>query len=248
MTTFHAAVCSSHRPRNVPKMQQLAGDVELTWYVPEAQEWQYQEMRCKVRPVPGAPPLLVQQRNAVLDDAFALGLPALMLDDDLTSLKQVTDFTETRCTRAPITLQDAVERVYNELLDHGLYLGGISPTANWLYVRDKKHLVKTVAFIRDFYVVRPSSPRCDPGLPFTEDYDFNIQHVVQYGGTVRVDSILPTFGKVSNMGGQVSNRKPGVVEDNRRRLAEKWPQYITWPHPKKGPAEVIYRIDGRNTM
>jgi hypothetical protein len=229
-------------------MEQLCAGLDVHWYVPENQALQYREVGAKVRPLPdGPPPQLVPARNAVLEDAFDAGKVAVMLDDDLRSIAMVGKHTDTRAERTRVNVPFAVRMVLKAMEASELRLGGVSAASNWMYVRDKKHLVKHGAFIRDFYVVKPSTPRFDPELEYSEDYDFNIQHVTEYGGTLRIDTLLPVFDKLVNRGGLQTVRDDAGITASRQRLEAKWPDFITWPHPKKGGTEVVYRIDGKAT-
>lgn len=237
---------SAGRPDNVPALEAMAG-MALSWAVPAGEESAYIDAGAEaVLGVPGALPNICGTRNAVMDMQWGLDPEAavVMLDDDTRAFRLVGWHEGTRARTAKVGLSVVVEHVLAQMEAHpGMRLGGIAPTANWLYVCGGP-TVKTRAFIQSqLVVVKPTHLRYDPDLELSEDYDYWLQHAEEYGGAVRDDLVLIDAVKRTNAGGlQGLDDRASADCASRRRLAAKWPLNVVWPHPRKGEREVLVRF------
>jgi hypothetical protein len=241
-------VVSANRPMNVVSMAKWLDNVayRVRWYVPGSQAGEYKTAGALVRPVEGQVPMKALQLNALLDDAAEGGFDyAINLDDDLALLKQ----TKPQCRNKGehITLQAAIEELCLSLSMHESKLAGPAPTPNLLHVLNKPACVFDRYPAGQFGVHQAPFPfRYDHNLEASEDWDMFLQHVDELGGVVRVNTILAAFTMGKNRGGFQSIERDELDRRNRQKLAEKWPQYVIWPHPKRGPLDIEVRVNGHS--
>ncbi len=240
------AIVSANRPHQVARIQS-----KLNWYEPplwvvpgwQINDYRFQGMKRSMAndcPLPN----ITAGRNAVLDFAFGHEYQAVcFVDDDLKSLRQVTDWEGTHAKAQTVGIEIAVTHLLAAMEQYPNYrLGGLAPTVNWLFVCGGER-IKTRAFVQsNFAIVKRTSLRYDPAMELSEDYDYCLQHIAKYGGIVRDDLILSGFDKLTNTGGLQSlpNRDQMIVE-SRKGLHEKWPTVVRWPHPKAGDREVLVK-------
>lgn len=240
------AIVSANRAHQVARMQ-----AKLNWYEPpmwvipgwQLNDYRFQGSRRNMEN--NAPlPNITAGRNKVLDFAFGHDYEAVcFIDDDLQSLREVTEWKGTHAKAHTIQIEVAIAHLLKVMEGYPSFrLGGIAPTVNWLFVCNGGR-VKTRAFVQsNFAIVKRTDLRYDPAMELSEDYDYCLQHTAEYGGIVRDDLVLSGFAKKTNSGGLQSlpNRDAMIVE-SRRDLHEKWPQVVRWPHPKAGDREVLVK-------
>lgn len=243
------ACVSAGRPHQVARMEAMCEwPGGLTWVVPKGQGEDYKFQGAQqVISVEGDLPNICGQRNVLLDWAFDQGIEALAITDDDTKQFRYVEWHEgtrarTRKTNLPFVvdhLLTAMEGVPEARL------GGIAPTANWLYVCNGPR-VKTRAFVQgNFTLIKNTPLRYDPDQELSEDYDYCLMHLHEYGVVCRDDLILGDYTKLTNSGGlQDLPDRAAANAASRRRLKAKWPKVVTHPHPKKGDVEVL--IDWKN--
>jgi hypothetical protein len=230
----------------VARIEALAGWKDrILWVVPKGQaaDYRFQGATTCIE-VRGSRPNICGSRNAVLDIAFQQNRPAVVfLDDDTKNLRYVYEYEGTHAKQEKVTVAFAVEHLLRCMDEHpNAKLGGIGPTANWLYVCGGER-IKTRAFIQsNFALVKRTHLRYDSDLELSEDYDYCIQHLETYGSIVRDDLILGDYQKRTNAGGlqSLANREAADIA-SRARLHRRWPEYVTWPHPKAGTREVLVK-------
>jgi len=213
----YIGVISHKRPKNVPKMEELCGP--FTWYVGAGEAEAYIDAGAERVVESGG---LCRSRNAILDDAFALDLPAIELSDDLRKLEIATAAKE----KHDATLDDAVRLMFAAMDSTGSRLVGVAPTSNAFFFNPNKP-VHTVAFVvGDLIAVRPTPLRFDEELRLKEDYDYTLQHVVKYGVIARCNSVLATFAHKTNKGGACDYRTTELEQQTIQQLRVKWPGLI----------------------
>lgn len=226
-------VVSSSRPLNVAKMQRAVGDLAVVWYVEEWEAGEYRRAGAEVREVERPYPA---NRNAALDDAFDAGETAIVTDDDLTGCYRLVVDGDKKLAE-PVEFGEMISEIEEHL--GTARLGGVAPTPNAFYARDR---VLDFGFVSaKLNVVLPSSPRYDETLRLKADYDFTLQHVEAYGAVARCDWLLPRYGSVTNRGGCQQYRSDDLARECAATLAARWPDSVVWPHPRRGDREILLR-------
>ncbi len=228
--TAYVGIVSSGRAKNVVKMSEYAPDA--VWYVGHGEGDDYTAAGARRVIESGS---LIDSRNAILEDAFALGRPAVQLSDDLTRLRIVTNDGKA----IPIPFDEAIGFLKYACETTGARLAGIAPVDNAFYT-DPTKPIKTAHFILgDLMYVEPSTPRFDSSLRLKEDYDFTAQHLFTYGLVARCDIILGGFQHRTNAGGAVAYREPDVEQAAIATLRSKWGKAIV--DNSKRENEILFR-------
>lgn len=226
------AVVSSGRPENVRPMAEKIG--AATWYVPEEQMDEYADQGVVVRP--GSATGVTPVRNRILDTAFGPLCPdtiAVMLDDDL---KWAAFASNGKAEHVPPRV--AITNMVRRLKESDFHLAGASPTNNPYFTRQSQsiHL-----FIRSgVLAVKPTPLRFDENLKVKEDYDYTIQHYLEYGGVLRCDDLLFDFQQRTNKGGYTDSRSLEREEAAVQYLMSKWGKLVK-RHPRR-PGEVTLSL------
>ncbi len=229
----HYAVISHHRPQNVRKMQSVTRRQDLCWYVGigEADAYKAEGAECVLEAGN-----LVEARNMALDDAFSEAEPCMMLDDDLAKCETAWNKQEKRA----MTFNDMVGELSMALTCiEKVRLAGISATTNLFYHPGHPYSFKHF-IIASCIFVSPTPLRFDPQFTTKEDYDYTLQHIKKYGGVVRCNNLMPTFGHYTNKGGVVEYRTPEVEQENIRKLKVKWGKTVR-DNPRR-PNEVLLYV------
>jgi hypothetical protein len=221
----YLAIISTKRPQNVSLMQHLVGNA--TWYVGKNEAREYQQRGASSVLEGGA---LCPSRNRALHDAWEHRLPCIQLSDDLTKLQQAC-YSMHKCFRLPLSFPVAVKTVLEEMEGLDARLGGVSPTDNLLNYNPRRPVATSHFILGDFMVVRPCTLFFDERFSLKEDYDYTLQHLMQYGIVARCDSILASFIHRTNAGGAASIRTPQREDTNIALLKHKWKQCIA-DHPR----------------
>jgi hypothetical protein len=239
------AVISAGRPKNVGPMTNLIGP--STWYVPHNQWDDYKHKNIKL--ARGSDTSAVPVRNRVLTDAFELGVPCLMLDDDLKRVMKVHTMGERSewLTDGP-NIQAILTELVERLMKSEFHLAGASPTDNAYFTRRPD---TTRGFVRSgVWAVKPTGLRLDERFVTKEDYDYTLQHVHVYGGVQRCDDLLFDFKQLSNEGGysHIRTRKDKRREyDSVRLLEHKWGTKLIRRNPRR-PGEVLLKFPKRTVL
>lgn len=226
---FFFTIISSKRPHNVEKMTRLVGDA--TWVIPEDQIEDYLEAGAPETMIAGGG--LSYARNNALETAFADNLICMQMDDDLSKMSRAIDGEA-----VDIPAEEAMGDMLQRLILSDFYLAGASPTANPYFI--SKMNSTNLFIIGSMIAVKPSEPRFDTDLILKEDYDFTLQHIIQYGGVQRCDDILPTFLHYTNKGGCEDFRTERLEEEACQILLDKYPGMIK-RHPRR-EREVLLNI------
>lgn len=228
-TPVWLSVISTGRPENVRRMKDLVGNA--SWYVRPSDVDTYKAESAKVSATEG----LSAARNYALADAYIRGLICVQLDDDLRGLKIVPAVGE---KGLPASFPDVMAHILNEFERSPYFLGGVSPTDNHFFVRVPVH--RHAFVVGSLCLVKPTRLRFDEGFPLKEDYDYTCQHVLEYGGVCRVDSVLASFSHYTNSGGAVGDRSDALEKVAIDRLKAKWGPWIR-DNPKR-QNEVLLRL------
>ena len=215
---LHIGIVSAGRPGAVPPMVNHLDGLRHTWYVPvgEGGNYRYAGAR-EVVEVEGN---LSDQRNAVLETAFADGRAAVELNDDLVNIR----WTDDGKTQEMIGLPAALVRLHRELEASGFRFGGSATTTNLYFYREpigRRHFI-----MAHMMMMFPGPERFDPAMRLKEDYDYTLQHLSAYGGVCRVNGLLANFRHYEKRGGCGPYRTPEEEERHVVYLLEKWPDAI----------------------
>ncbi len=230
---IHYAVISHHRPHNVANMMAVTTRKDLHWYVGDDEAEDYESAGAESVVEVGN---LVEARNRALNDAFLMAKPCMMLDDDLRKCEIVRNGTEKR----QIGFNDLVNEMQSALYQLDvLRLCGISATTNLFYHPGQRYSMKHF-IIASCMLVKPNPLRFDTQFTTKEDYDYTLQHIQKYGGVIRCNDLMPTFGHYTNRGGVVEYRTPEVEQENIRKLKAKWGKSVR-DNPRR-PNEILLHV------
>jgi len=190
-------VPSYKRAANVPSIHALLGR-DVTWIVWAEQEEEYRKM--------GALNILYQKnlsdgRNVGMDEAFKLGVPILISDDDAKSFGRLQDGK-----RVPISFEETVIEMYDAAVENGAKLAGVLSTPNPFYASNK---VNTTGFCCGcFLLIFPNDLRFDHDMEPKEDYHYTLGQLATVGKVARCDFLLPIYEHWTNDGGVKETRTP----------------------------------------
>ena len=219
---------SSHaRPENVEPLEELTGPA--TWYVRPEEISAYDEARASNTHERVAPhDSFVASRNMIMRDAFDQGLPAVFADDDLSSLKQVL-------LAHPHVLQDLtfdnmidlMLRRNEEFYPH-LYLN--APRADAQPLGFKYITRNHLKLFGSFMLVRPNDLFMDERFYHSEDYDYYLAHMKEYGGVIIHHDVIAKYAHGVEKGGFYQARTSPDIEEKVQGIyglfEEKWGQYV----------------------
>lgn len=228
----HVAIISHNRPHNVPAMQEKVG--AATWYVGGRADEYRAAGAAAVVELEG----FGQAINRATDDAHALGLPHLRLDDDLKKCWRFHD----KKTVKEISFADCVKLVLDGLLESGFKLGGVAPTNNPFYFNPAKPYSSTTFVIGSFRIALPCKPRNDLRFMFKEDYDLTLQHIKTYGGIHRRNDAVAEFAHFTGAGGADAVRTDAKEAAEVALLKSKWPGLIRDNTRRNKPNEIILNL------
>jgi hypothetical protein len=231
----YVGILSHARPGTVNKVEAMVG--EATWYVGEGEGETYKSAGARNVKETGR---LIPSRNAILNDAFEIGVPAVQFNDDVTSLKRVT-FLEGKKRGVHISFEESVQMMLSALEQTGVKLAGIAPTANPLNWDPRKPVNTRNFIIADFTVCLPTELRYDINMAIKEDYDYTLQHIHKYGGVARCNEVLSDF-KHKSAGGVTDVRTAALEQAMIRYLKNKWGSVIK-DNPRR-PNEILLKIPG----
>ena len=227
------AVISHARVINVPKMQAIVGPA--TWFVGVGEGTAYLEAGAAAVIESGP---LCRSRNAALD--AAQGAACIELSDDLTKV-QLAVQGEKKVEGRDCTFAEVVQRVLEGMAQTGAMLGGAAPTSNPFYANVAKPVHPSAFIVGDFIVVAAGCGlRFDEKMTLKEDYDYTLQHLMQFGSVARRDDVLMSFLHRTNAGGAVEVRTAELEQENIAYLKAKWPQFIA-DNPRR-PNEILLKL------
>lgn len=179
-------------------------------------------------------------RNEILEDAFDLGVPCVMMDDDYDGTSFVLNYKISYEHGAPyrivgINLDQTIDLMLRRMKRFPFKLAGPRPDAQPLNTHEC--IVSHRQLIGACMVVQPCDLRFDPDFPHNEDYDFFFQHLKEYGGVVANMDLLMHFWHWGNEGGVVSERDEDMG-DEVLTVMQKWRDYVN-PRPK--PFKYTFR-------
>lgn len=224
---LHVGVVSAGRSPRVPDMTVHLAPLAPTWYVPVGQGAEYR--RCGARQVVEVAGNLSDQRNAVLEAAFAEGRWAVEVNDDF--VKAIWR------DRTPASLAEGIGSIVAAMVKVDAHFGGAASTPNPYFARQDLSLAHFI--LAQLMVFRPNPLRFDTRMRLKEDYDMTLQHLDYYGLVARVDRFLPTFRHNERKGGCGPYRTPEEEDRHVAMLLAKWPGKVV-PNPRR-PHEVLIR-------
>ena len=225
---YWLSIMSSNRPDNVVPMTDKVG--AATWYVPEDQFSLYRQAGASA--LRDGPYPVAKARNEALADAFECNAICVQLDDDLKRTWFVGDGR-----KSDVAPNLALDALVEQLEESEFYLAGVSPTDNAYFARGGTKLF----VIGSAMAVKPCPLVHDVRLLVKEDYDYTCQHILAYGGALRVDNLLFSFTHFTNQGGIEWSKEVNSLAQTI--LYKKWPGWIH-PHPRK-EQEVSLRLPRR---
>jgi hypothetical protein len=203
-----------------------------TWIVPDYHAAAYFKA--------GAPDVITDRgrnvsaaRNIALELAFSKDVPCLLLDDDLIdcNLYMEPDML------IPITFKGAVWEVCDRLEETGLKLAATTHVTNPLFLKPGFSIKSAIN--GGCLLIKPNPLRFDESIRLSEDVDYAIQHVIRFGGAMRLNDVVLRFKRLA----------PGGVQDYRnederlksmKQLMDKWPGIVL--PSKKDPAHPVVRV------
>lgn len=219
-------------------MSQMLGR-PATWFVRPEDAEAYMHEGATVVPLEYPRGQITVPRNAVLAAAWAEGVPAVMLDDDLKRMRVL----ENRKPRE-VHAWDGITELVDRLFASDLFLAGCPPTDNAYFAH--KETSTNLFVIASLMVVRPCELTFRPGFAPKEDYDYTLQHIARYGGAYRWNHLLPTFNHYSNPGGFTGIRTAEMEEEACRQLILAWPGMVR--RNKKREHEVLLTIKSQRRV
>lgn len=78
----------------------------------------------------------------------------------------------------------------------------------------------------DFMIIRPTHLRFNEEMSLKEDYDYTIQHIIEYSGVLRNHRLLTQFQHEKNPGGAVDRRTVALEQENISRLQLAYPGWF----------------------
>ena len=179
-------IISSGRPFRVKPMQDMVG--KAIWFVPQDEIKDYKN--CEMILVDKG---LSESRNTALEYCFKKDKICLMLDDDITGFSLLRGGNN---KPLPSSFHEALHELYIMLIDSPFKLSALSDYQNnfFFHPRKTKEGWKGLTSLRSplattMIMVRQSTPRFDTKLEVNEDTDFTLQHIVKYGGALKINYI-----------------------------------------------------------
>lgn len=218
---LNAYVCiiSHKRPHNVPLMQGHCGEY-VTWYVHAGEGGDYHA--AGANNIIDCFGLMSENRNTAMEDAFSLGVPCIMLDDDLNYIKGVNWGEDGKPYRITMTFEDVCEYMLRKMNETDYKFAGIPPTSNLQNFKIDSVYSYQTFIISNWLIIKPSAPRFDKRLLIKADYDFSLQHIKQYGGLIRFNDIIPDFDHFKQKGGCVSEQRVRMEQGDIILLKKMW--------------------------
>ena len=152
------------------------------WFVPKEELDDYLAEYTKGGIVPCESGLSVQ-RNEALEYCFKQDKICLMLDDDVDGFIHVLNKKEKEDT----SFDFAIKELYTQLMNSPFNLGGFTYVTNLFWYNPMKRISTKSALPAQTLMVKPSKPRFDTNLEVSEDTDFSLQHIVEYGGLIQIN-------------------------------------------------------------
>lgn len=183
---------SANRPQNVPEMQEHLYPYTPTWYVPEDNVQDYSNAGADyVVGVEGNVPMKPLQLNAAIDDGHKDGLTVVTLDDDFISGKKIYDTDEGKRRANKISLNQILDEIGREFVDHPAKLAGCMFTTNAMFA---SHGHRDFGWVSGaLYFHKPNPLRFDTDMVMNEDLDYVINHHVTHGIVMRWQHFLLDF-------------------------------------------------------
>jgi hypothetical protein len=176
-------------------------------------------------------------RNLALEHSFNQYSSCLMLDDDLIDCKRYQEPNKL----VPISFEEAVSELVDELRNSGLKLAATTHVTNPLFLRHGYSIHSAIN--GGCLLVEPNPLRFDESIRLSEDVDYALQHIVRYGGALRSDELVLRF-KRRAPGGVQNYRTDYERERSVQQLMNKWPGIVI--PSKKDPFHPVVRISSRN--
>ena len=178
---YITCIVSKGRAFRVKPMEEMVKNAH--WFVPQDELEDYLEEYTmgSVHPCDNG---LSNSRNDALEYCFKKGKICLMLDDDMKGAVRLINKDKTE----KISCGEAINELYTQLINSPMNLGGFTMLTNmyWFNPTNNRISLKT-PLSAQVMMIRPSKPRFDTGLEVSEDTDFTLQHIVEYGGALRIN-------------------------------------------------------------
>lgn len=234
----HLGIFSSGRGANVGPTQDIVG--EATWYVGGGEGAEYKAAGAAHVVESGG---LCESRNRAMLDGWELGLPALIMSDDIRKCQKAYEDRDGKKKAETIPFYEVVAHMHDALFDTGAKLCGVAPTNNPFYWNPKRSTHACAFIVGDLNLVKPCDLQFDPRFKLKEDYDYTLAHLSQYGVVARCDDMLVTFSHRSNAGGAVAVRTPELEQEMIQLLRQKWGADVIKDNAKR-PDEILLNLRG----
>ena len=187
---------------------------------------------------------LSESRNTALEYCFKRNKICLMIDDDLENGVHMINKNKTE----KITVEETINELYTQLINSPMKLGGFTMMSNMFWFDPMNRMNTRTPLSTQTIMIKPSKPRFDTNLKMSEDFDFTLQHIVEYGGALRlnymrmdcnhtmIDNKKLTFKKT--MKGGVEYDLDGV-KTAFYYLKKKWGNLV---RESKTPYQVMFKV------
>jgi hypothetical protein len=173
---------------------------------------------------------LVEQRNFI-GEYFPVGTHIVQMDDDVSGLYKTLGDRDTNCglTRV-LDLHVFFQTAFAECVKHSKSLWGVFPIHNAYFMRN---VIDTgIRFCPGwtFGIINRRIPLLNP-IPFKEDYERTLQHVVRDGGVIRFSGVCAKTAMYK--AGGLNATKADRLKKNKEAVAWICASYPSLAFPRK---------------
>jgi len=243
---FITCIVSKGRSFRVKPMEKITKNP--VWFVPKDEIKDYKNCN---RMIPIIEKGLSFARNTALEYCFKKGKTCLMVDDDVESCVRLVNKGKSE----EISFQEAIDELHLQLKNCPAKLGGFSDIRNLFWFNPMNRISLKSPLSTQTMMIKPSKPRFDTNMTTSEDTEFTLQHIVGYGGALRINYLRVDCNHTKlNQQKLTFNRtmEGGIdydieeVKNNMYYLKKKWGDKIKVgnidKHGKVFPFWVVFKV------
>ena len=238
---YITCIVSKGRTFRVKPMEELVKNA--VWFVPkdELDDYLAEYTMGSVQPCASG---LANQRNDALEFCFEQDKICLMMDDDISGFTRIINSNKTE----KISFEDISKELHTNLINSPLKIAGFQWHVNMLWFNPLNRISLKSSLPTAFLMIKPSKPRFDKNLELGEDTDFTLQHILQYGGALRINymQVKANVTKMDNKKLTFKKTMKGGLEYNLEKqkksfnyLRNKWGSLVK---EGKTPYHVALRL------
>ena len=238
---YITCIVSMGRAFRVKPMEELVENP--VWFVPKDELNDYVE-EYTVGSIQPCESGLSVQRNDALEYCFKRNKICLMLDDDINGFTRIINKKKTE----NISYTDTINELYTNLINSPMNMGGFSALSNLFWFDPLNRISLRTPIPTAVLMIKPSKPIFDINMEVSEDYDFALQHIVEYGGAMRINYIRVEVNQTRMDNKKLTIKKTmegGIdydiekVKDSYYYLKKKWGNLV---REGKTPYQVVFRV------